>query len=118
MEGGGVLAGVQVDEAKIVRDDPLEGVEEEGALEARDRGDEALLAEEAHADVIPQLRRVGCLHGRDAVPGHKKSRRAHTQTDAETQRRRDARVVRRSGHEDVRARRTAQLARVGGMAHT
>ena len=44
VEGGGVLPRVQVHEAEIVRDDPLEGVEVERALEARDARDVALLA--------------------------------------------------------------------------
>ena len=44
VEGGSVLASVEMDEAQIVRDDPLEGVEVERALEARDARDVALLA--------------------------------------------------------------------------
>ena len=67
MERRGVLPRVQVDQPEIVRDDPLERVEVQRALEARDRRDEALLAEEAHADVVPQLRGVRRLHGGDAV---------------------------------------------------
>ena len=65
--GGGVLPSVEVHEAEIVRDDPLEWVEVERALEARDGGDVPLLTEEAHANIVPQLRRVGRLHRGDAV---------------------------------------------------
>eukprot|EP00962_Isochrysis_galbana_P001486 scaffold392_cov101-Isochrysis_galbana.AAC.2 len=67
VEGRRVLASVEVDQPQIVRDNPLKRVEEEGALEAGDGGNVALLAEEAHADVVPQLRRVWRLHRRDAV---------------------------------------------------
>ena len=36
VEGRGVLARVKVNEAEVVRDDPLEGVKIQGALQARD----------------------------------------------------------------------------------
>ena len=48
MEGRGVLARREVHKAEVVRDDPLKGVEEERALEARYSRDVLLLAEEAH----------------------------------------------------------------------
>mmetsp|Transcript_25181 Transcript_25181/g.44904 ORF Transcript_25181/g.44904 Transcript_25181/m.44904 type:complete len:351 (-) Transcript_25181:115-1167(-) len=67
VEGGGVLAGVEVDQAEVVRDDPLKGAQVQRLLEARDGGDVALFPEEAHADVAPELRRVGHRDGRDAV---------------------------------------------------
>ncbi len=66
-DAGAHLPRVQVDEPEVVRDDPLERVEVESSLEARDRRDVPLLAEEAHADVVPQLRRVGRLHRGDSV---------------------------------------------------
>jgi hypothetical protein len=69
-----VLPLVEVHEAEVVAHDPLERVEVERALQARDRGDVAGLgrgAEEAHADVVPQLGVVGRLNGGDAVPARK-----------------------------------------------
>lgn len=84
--------------AKVVADDPLEGVEIQGALQARNcchvvacnprvthsQGTQNMsqfhaslagmhmstnrtFAEKAHADVIPELCRVRCLHGGDAI---------------------------------------------------
>ena len=44
MEGRGVLPRVEVHQPEVVRDDPLERVEVERALEARDARDVALLA--------------------------------------------------------------------------
>ncbi len=42
MEGGGVLPGVQVHQAQVVRDDPLEGAQVQRLLEAGDGRDVAL----------------------------------------------------------------------------
>mmetsp|Transcript_23304 Transcript_23304/g.68673 ORF Transcript_23304/g.68673 Transcript_23304/m.68673 type:complete len:259 (+) Transcript_23304:580-1356(+) len=67
MEGACVLACVEVDKAEVVRDDPLKGIEVEGALQARDGGDVTLLAEEAHSNVVPELRRIRRGHGGDPV---------------------------------------------------
>ena len=46
----------EVDEAQIVEDLPVEWGQVGGALEAGDGSHELALAEEAHADVVPQLR--------------------------------------------------------------
>mmetsp|Transcript_43480 Transcript_43480/g.107532 ORF Transcript_43480/g.107532 Transcript_43480/m.107532 type:complete len:361 (-) Transcript_43480:24-1106(-) len=67
VEGARVLPRVEVHQPEVVRDDPLERVEVERALEAGDGGNVALLAEEAHADVVPELSRVGRRHRRHAV---------------------------------------------------
>ena len=62
------MAGVEVYKPKVVADDPLKGVEVEGLFEAGNGGNVALLAEEAHADVVPELRRARGVHGGNAVP--------------------------------------------------
>jgi hypothetical protein len=53
----GYLLHSQVHHAQVVEDLPVEGREVVGSLEAGDAGNELLLAEEAHPDVVPQLRR-------------------------------------------------------------
>ena len=54
-KGGGELRGVEVHEAEVIARDPLKGAEVEGALEARDGCDVALLAKVAEAHVVPDL---------------------------------------------------------------
>ena len=53
---------------EVVADDPLEGVQVERPLEAGDGRHKLGLAEEAHADVVPELRRARGVHGGNAVP--------------------------------------------------
>ena len=56
-----------MDQAEVEGDDPLEWVEVECSLEAGNRRHVLLLAEEAHADVVPELARVRVVHGSDTV---------------------------------------------------
>ena len=46
-----------MDHAQVVEDLPVKGSEVVGPLQAGDAGNELLLAEEAHPDVVPKLRR-------------------------------------------------------------
>ena len=46
-----------MDHAQVVEDLPVKGSEVVGPLQAGDAGNELLLAEETHPDVVPKLRR-------------------------------------------------------------
>mmetsp|Transcript_19692 Transcript_19692/g.37528 ORF Transcript_19692/g.37528 Transcript_19692/m.37528 type:complete len:213 (-) Transcript_19692:538-1176(-) len=61
------LPSVEMDQAEVVANDPLKGIQVQGLLQASDGRDVPLLSEEAHAYVVPHLRRVGRLHRGDAV---------------------------------------------------
>jgi len=49
VKGGGILVGVEMHEAEVVRNDPFERIQIQGTLQARNRGNVTLLAKETHA---------------------------------------------------------------------
>ena len=58
---------VQVNEPQVVSNDPFKGSKVQGLLQASDCSNVSLLPEEAHPNVVPQLRRVGRLDGRNTI---------------------------------------------------
>ena len=67
MVGRGILLGVEVNEAEVEGDDPLEWVKVKSPFEAGNRCNILLLSEEAHSNVVPELARVGIMYSCDTV---------------------------------------------------
>ena len=111
-----VLLRRKMDQTKIKGSDPLEWVKIESPFQTGNRCNVFLFAKETHADVVPQLGSVGCLHcshtvlhqchvhvvvvlddgprRQDGLPRHKPSAHAHTSKGPGTYR---SRIMRARG---------------------
>jgi hypothetical protein len=61
------LLGVQVNKTEGVRNDPLERVKVQRAFQACNNGEMHGFRQEAHANVVPEMSRVGAMHDGDMV---------------------------------------------------